>query len=129
MWYEFLFYVGWFALLVACTYLVRRVNIQKSDLRTTLDVLHLMNLVNKQVNYSYQDELQRIMEYCVEVVQFVEKEVFAGDFTYDELFDMILNSCDEICEAEGIEVNDDLKLIFKLVAGFIANEWLNKDVQ
>lgn len=126
---EILFYVLFVAVLIGAVLMARRLGVQNKDIRLTMDVLFLMKLVNKQYNYSRQDDLERVIEYCVEVVEFVEKDVMAGNYSYNELLDMVLDSCSEVCERDGIEVSDDLKTIFKLLARFIATEWLNKDVQ
>lgn len=122
---EILFWVGFAVVLGLAVWASIKYKVTLGQLGSVLDIMTLMKFVNKQFNYAQQDDLERVLEYCVEVIDFVTPYVKKGEYGHDELFNMIIQECTDLCEKEGITVSEELTEIIKLVAHYIATTWLN----
>ena len=120
---EFLYWILIGIVLGLAVWLSFKADLKSKQLYVILDIMTLMKMVNSSIDYPYQDELERVLEYTVGLVNFLEPYVDEKDFDHDEMIATIIKECDTWCMKEEIAVNEELTAIIKLLARYITEDW------
>jgi len=120
---EFLYWILIGIVLGLAVWLSFKADLKSKQLYVILDIMTLMKMVNSNIDYPYQDELERVLEYTVGLVNFLEPYVDEKDFDHDEMIATIIKECDTWCMKEEIAVNEELTAIIKLLARYITEDW------
>jgi len=120
---EILFYIGFAVALGLAVFFIMKYSVTKTQLISLDMILELMKNVNKQFDYKQQDDLERVLDYCVKLTNYLIPYVDKGGYSHQDLLTAILDDAYSFCESEEIEINQDLEYIIDFLANFIVIKW------
>jgi hypothetical protein len=104
--------------------LVAKLNIKDSVLNFVQLLLDGVDYISSKIDYKYSGSVSEVIEYVIEAIELVQDTVSVTDINQKK--QLIEDKASEICQENGIEVDEDLLKIIDEAIQFFIDEGILK---